>query len=175
MHMLGVVLFNPSFFSKGVSLVETMVCLAILAGLTCMAMPAWQPWVVRSQLDTTRDALINDIQTARVQALQLGTHLKMLRLEGCAWATSDRSDWSCGWQLQRQDTQEVLRVHALQAPLQLWIAQQKELTINARGQLGNVGAGWRLSAALASNDTQFAICLNSANRLRWQTGPACKD
>lgn len=171
--MLGVVVFKLFYYAKGVSLVETMVCLAILAVLTSLALPLWRPWVARSEIEITRDTLINDIQTARVQALQLGTRLQMLRLGGCSWGTTDSSDWSCGWQLQRQDTQEVLRIHAIQTPLLMWMAEKKELTISARGFLGNVGARWHLRTSHASVNTQFVVCLNSANRLRWQTGSAC--
>ena len=173
MQKLGIFVLKSAFPSSGFSLTELMVCLAMLALLTNMAAPVWQPMVARSQLEVTRDALMNDVQTARVQALQLGIALKLARMQGCTWSGSDGNDWSCGWLLQRQDTQEVLRTHAIHAPLQLRMANAKELSIGARGELGYVGTRWNLRSHGAATELQYVVCLNSAGRLRWQTGATC--
>lgn len=173
MQMLGVLGLKSAFPSSGFSLIELMLCLAVLAIVTSMAAPVWQPMVARSQLEVARDALMNDIQTARVQALQMGTALKLARMQGCVWSSSDGNDWSCGWLLQRQDTQEVLRTHAIHAPLQLRMANAKELSIGARGELGSIGTRWNVRSPGTSTDLQYVVCLNSAGRLRWQTGATC--
>lgn len=173
MQKLGV-FFNASVLkARGWTLLELMACLVTLTLVIGMASPAWQVWVARMQLETARDTLMNDVQTARVQALQMGSALKLVRMQGCAWASADSSDWSCGWQLQRKDTQEVLRSHAIDAPLQLRMANAKELTIGVRGELGSVGTRWNLRGLNSSSDWQCVVCLNSAGRLRWQTGAAC--
>lgn len=173
MQMLGIFVFKSAFSSSGFSLIELIVCLAVLAIFTSMAAPVWQPLMTRSQLEVARDELMNDVQTARVQALQIGIALKLVRLHGCAWASAESNDWSCGWRLQRQDTQEVLRTHAIHAPLQLLMANAKELSIGARGELGSVGTRWNLRGHVTSTELQYVVCLNSAGRLRWQTGAAC--
>ena len=150
-----------------------MMCLSLLAIFAGMATPVWWPVVANMHLESARDALMNDVQTARVQALQLGTSLTLSRLSDCAWAKADSADWSCGWQLQRQDTQDVLRTHAIHAPLQLLLVNQKEFVIGARGELGSVGTRWSLSHTNSSNLRQYVVCLNSAGRLRWQSGATC--
>jgi len=173
MQMLGVFIFKPAASSVGHSLVEMMLCLSMLAIFAGMATPVWWPVVANMHLASARDALMNDVQTARVQALQLGTALTLSRLSDCAWAKADSTDWSCGWQLQRQDTQGVLRTHAIHAPLQLLLVNQKEFVIGARGELGSVGARWSLSHPNSSGLRQYVVCLNSAGRLRWQSGATC--
>lgn len=173
MQMLGVFIFKSSLRSKGFSLIELMACLAVLATLASMAAPVWQPLMSRTQLALARDELINEVQTARVQALQLGVALKLIRLNGCAWASADSNDWSCGWQLQRTDTQAVLRTHAIHTPLQLMMANSKEFSIGAHGELGSVGTRWNVRSHNATSDVQYVVCLNSAGRLRWQSGAAC--
>jgi prepilin-type N-terminal cleavage/methylation domain-containing protein len=173
MQKLGVFIFKPAVSSNGYSLVEMMVCLSLLAIFAGMATPVWWPMVANMHLASARDALMNDVQTARVQALQLGTALTLSRLNDCAWAKADSNDWSCGWQLQRQDTQGVLLTHAIHTPLQLLLVNPKEFVIGARGELGSVGTRWSLSHSNASNLRQYVVCLNSAGRLRWQSGATC--
>lgn len=173
MQKLGVFIFKPFASSCGYSLIEMMMCLSLLTIFAGMATPVWWPVVANMHLESARDALMNDVQTARVQALQLGTALTLSRLSDCAWAKADSTDWSCGWQLQRQDTQHVLRTHAIHAPLQLLLVNQKEFVIGARGELGSVGTRWSLSHTNSTNLRQYVVCLNSAGRLRWQSGATC--
>ncbi len=150
-----------------------MLCLSLLVIFAGMATPVWWPMVANTHLALARDALMNDVQAARVQALQLGTALTLSRLNGCAWAKADSTDWSCGLPLQRQNTPAILRTHAIHAPLQLLLVNQKEFVIGARGELGSVGTRWSLSHTNSSNLRQYVVCLNSAGRLRWQSGATC--
>jgi prepilin-type N-terminal cleavage/methylation domain-containing protein len=173
MQKLGVFIFKLVASSSGHSLIEMMMCLSLLAIFAGMATPVWWPMVANTHLELARDALMNDVQTARVQALQLGTPLTLSRLNDCAWAKFDSSDWSCGWQLQRQDTQGILLTHAIHAPLQLLLVNQKEFVISSRGELGRVGARWSLSHANSTSQRQYVVCLSSAGRLRWQSGASC--
>ena len=173
MQKLGVFIFKPAVSSSGHSLIEMMMCLSLLAIFAGMATPVWFPVFANMHLESERDALMNDVQTARVQALQLGTALKLSRLSDCPWVKADSTDWSCGWQLQRQDTQGILLTHTIHAPLQLLLVNQKEFVIGARGELGSVGTRWSLSHTNSSNLRQYVVCLNSAGRLRWQSGATC--
>jgi prepilin-type N-terminal cleavage/methylation domain-containing protein len=159
--------------SKGFTLAELLVCLAVLGVMASFAIPSWQRVQERSRVEATRDQLMNDLQTARVRALQRGEALQLTRLRDCTWSSTADNDWSCGWQLQRQDTQGILRTHAIHAPLQLLLVNQKEFVIGARGELGSVGTRWSLSHTNSSNLRQYVVCLNSAGRLRWQSGATC--
>lgn len=173
MQKLGVFISTSTAPSIGYSLIEMMVCLSLLVIFASIATPVWSPLMANTQLEMTRDELMNEIQTARVQALQLGAALTLSRMNDCAWAKADSSDWSCGWQLQRQDTQRVLRTHAIHTPLQLLLTPQKEFVIGARGELGSVGTRWYLNNLNVYSERQYVVCLNSAGRLRWQSGATC--
>lgn len=173
MQKPGVFIFNHGVWPRGHSLVEVMLCLSLLAVIASVSTPVWWPVASNTHLESARDALMNDVQTARVQALQLGVTLKLSRLSDCAWAKADNSDWSCGWQLQRQDTQGVLRTHAIHAPMQVLLVNQKELFVGARGEIGSVGTRWFFNHPNSNNQRQYVVCLNSAGRLRWQSGATC--
>jgi len=84
---------------NGFTLVELLVCLAVLTLMTAYGIPNWQRLQERSRVEVARDQLINDLQTARVRALQRGEPLQLTRLGDCSWAAAANNDWSCGWQL----------------------------------------------------------------------------
>lgn len=158
---------------QGLSLIELMVCLALLMTFCGLAAPIWQPWLSRMQIEATRDQLMHELQTARVQALQLGSSVKLVRLQGCVWSSQASNDWSCGWQVLRQDTQQMMRSHATQAPIRIQFTGTQEFVIGTNGELGTVGARWNLQALPPSSDVQYVVCLNSAGRLRSKRGTSC--
>jgi Tfp pilus assembly protein FimT len=158
---------------QGLSLIELMVCLALLMTFCGLAAPIWQPWITRLQIEATRDQLMHELQTARIQAMQLGSSLKLVRLQGCGWSSQASNDWSCGWQVLRQDTQQMMRSHATQAPMRIQFTGTQEFVIGTNGELGTVGARWNLQALPLSSDVQYVVCLNSAGRLRSQRGASC--
>jgi Tfp pilus assembly protein FimT len=158
---------------QGLSLIELMVCLALLMTFCGLASPIWQPWITRLQIEATRDQLMHELQTARIQAMQLGSSLKLVRLQGCVWSSQASNDWSCGWQVLRQDTQQMMRSHATQAPIHIQFTGTQEFVIGTNGELGTVGARWNLQALPLSSDVQYVVCLNSAGRLRSKRGVSC--
>lgn len=158
---------------QGLSLIELMVCLALLMTFCGLAAPIWQPWLSRMQIEATRDQLMHELQTARVQALQLGSSVKLVRLQGCVWSSQASNDWSCGWQVLRQDTQQMMRSHATQAPIRIQFTGTQEFVIGTNGELGTVGARWNLQTLPPSSDVQYVVCLNSAGRLRSKRGTSC--
>ncbi len=158
---------------QGLSLIELMVCLALLMTFCGLAAPIWQPWITRWQIEATRDQLMHELQTARVQAMQLGSSLKLVRLQGCVWSSQASNDWSCGWQVLRQDTQQMMRSHATQTSMRIQFTGSQDFVIGTHGELGTLGARWNLQALPLSSDVQYVVCLNSAGRLRSQRGASC--
>lgn len=173
MHSLGVSSFKLKTSVSGFTLLETMVVLALMSLVVHWALPSWSAVTARLHVELSRNALMNDLHTARVQALQLRTALKLVRLQGCTWSTPASNDWSCGWQLVRKDNQNVLRSQALHAPIQIMLANGSELSIGARGDLGNVGARWNVRNASPNPELQYVVCLNNAGRIRSQAGVSC--
>ena len=158
---------------QGFTLVELLVCLGLLGAISSIAIPSWQRLQERSRVEAARDQLMNDLQTARVRALQRGETLQLSRLRDCTWATSADGDWSCGWQLVVKANQSVLQTSQLQTPLQVTFAKSDPLDISQRGDLGSVGDHWVIKSRQATLSIANTLCLNSASRLRWQSGESC--
>jgi prepilin-type N-terminal cleavage/methylation domain-containing protein len=161
--------------SKGFTLVELLVCLAVLGVMAAFAIPSWQRLQERSRVEATRDQLMNDLQTARVRALQRGETLQLARLRDCTWGTSNNNDWSCGWQLVVKANQTVLQASQVQTPLQVTFAKSDPLDISQRGDLGTVGDRWVIKSRQSTLNVANVLCLSSASRLRWQSGDTCSN
>ena len=161
--------------SKGFTLVELLMCLAVLGVMASFAIPSWQRLQERSRVEATRDQLMNDLQTARVRALQRGETLQLTRLRDCTWSTTADNDWSCGWQLVLKADQSVLQTSQVQTPLQVTFAKSTPLDISARGDLGTVGDRWVIKSRQSTMNVTNVLCLSSASRLRWQSGESCSN
>jgi prepilin-type N-terminal cleavage/methylation domain-containing protein len=157
----------------GFSLIELLVCLGLMAGLTSFASPYWAKLQARLQVDTAREQLISDLQSARLLALQQGQTLQVARLGGCTWASSTGSDWSCGWHILTKASGQVLRTSAQQRAVVITYSKADPIDITPLGDLGQIGDRWSIKALPASLNLSEVVCLNSASRIRWQMGETC--
>ncbi len=174
MQSLG--FFTPSTSSpQGFTLIEMLVCLGVLGVIASWAVPSWQRLQERARVEAARDQLINDLQTARVRAVQRGETLQLARLRDCTWTTSANNDWSCGWQLLVKADQTVLITSQQHTPLQVIFAKTDPLDINQRGDLGTVGERWVIKSKQSSLNIAYVLCISSASRLRWQSGESCSS
>jgi prepilin-type N-terminal cleavage/methylation domain-containing protein len=174
MQSLG--FFTPSQPpTHGFTLVEMLVCLGVIGVIASFAIPSWQRIQERARVEAARDQLMNDLQTARVRALQRGETLQLIRLRDCTWVTSANNDWSCGWQLVVKVDQTVLLSSPLHTTLQVTFAKSDSLDVSQRGDLGTVGDRWVIKSKQSSLNIANVLCLSSASRLRWQSGESCSN
>jgi len=166
---------SPGITAAGFTLVELLVALSVLGATASFAIPSWQRLQERSRVEAARDQLMNDLQTARVRAVQRGEPLQLTRVSDCTWGTSANSDWSCGWQLVIKASQTVLQISPLQTPLQVTFAKTDPLDISQRGDLGTVGDRWVIQSRQSSLKVANVLCLSSASRVRWQSGESCSN
>jgi prepilin-type N-terminal cleavage/methylation domain-containing protein len=172
MQTLGFSVFKASN-SQGFTLVELLVCLCLLGVLAALAAPNWMRFQERARVEAARDQLMNDLQNARLRALQLGQALELSRLSDCSWATSANTDWSCGWQLTTKADKQVVFTTPLHNNLGLTFAKTDPLDISLRGDLGTVGDRWVIKSKQAALNIAITVCINSASRIRWVSGEAC--
>ncbi|WP_086120288.1 GspH/FimT family pseudopilin [Hydrogenophaga sp. IBVHS2] len=87
--------FSPA--SRGLSLIETMVAVAILGGLLAMAAPSFARIGERYRVSGVQQDLENSLHAARVEAINRNRAVTVRRIAGCPEAT-DPGDWRCGWE-----------------------------------------------------------------------------
>jgi len=160
-------------FAAGFSGIELLVCLALLAGLTTMAMPVWTHWRERHHAEAARDLLLMALQLARQQAIALGQALQLQSLAGCGWRSPQANDWSCGWQLIQPSDGTVWQQTAVAQPLSIHFTKNTALEISARGDLGQVGDRWTIQSTLPQVLVPQSVCLSNGGRLRWVAQASC--
>ncbi len=161
--------------TRGFTLIELLVCLALLGVMASFAIPSWQRLQERHRIEATRDQLMNDLQTARVRALQRGETLQLVRQHDCTWGTASDTDWSCGWQLIVKSDQTVLHISQVQTPLNVAFTKSSPFEITPRGDLGTIGDRWVIKSKQSTPNIANVLCVNSASRLRWQSGESCSN
>jgi len=167
----------PKLAFHGFTLVELLVCLSVSAILVGFALPSIWRWQERARIDSVRQQLFNDLQLARVRALQWGQRLQISRLTACAKSATSASDWSCGWQISTASgssgISQVISTTSLDASVQITFAKSTDFFISAQGDLGTIGDRWTFLSRAAGANFSRSLCVNSAGRMRWVEAATC--
>ncbi|UVT00918.1 pilus assembly FimT family protein [Burkholderia glumae] len=91
--------------AAGVTLVESMVAIALVALVATYAMPSFVAWRQRDRVDARATAMLAALAAARVEAVSRGVRVVLCRGDGSAGqpclAAQHRCDgegaWSCAW------------------------------------------------------------------------------
>ena len=86
-----------SGLTRGFSIVELMVTVAIAAILLGLGAPSMVNAIRSAQINAIRDELVGAVQFARVEALRRASPIVLLRKSSCDVALSGTADWSCGF------------------------------------------------------------------------------
>ncbi|MCC7546497.1 MAG: GspH/FimT family pseudopilin [Burkholderiales bacterium] len=84
---------------RGVTLIELMIALVIVAMLILVAMPSFSAWMANAQIRNAAEAILNGMQFARTQAIQFNTAVQFELTGETIWTVSRVSD---GEELQRR-------------------------------------------------------------------------
>ena len=167
----------PKSNLHGFTLVELMVCLSVSAILVGFALPSVWRWQERARIDSVRQQLFNDLQLARVRALQWEQRLQISRLTACTKSSASATDWSCGWQISTaagsSGISQVISTTSLDASVQVTFAKSTDFFISAQGDLGTIGDRWTVLSRNAGANFSRSLCINSAGRMRWVEAATC--
>lgn len=161
---------------RGVTLMETMIVLALVAVLLALGLPGFRDFVSRSRLDSAAQDLMTSLQYARSEATRRGGQVT-LRLDG----TAGSKDWGSGWTM-FVDTdrdgvldvneEELRRGMALTAPLTLIgsSAFGTVIAFDRDGRLTSAGGHLVLcdggSLTEGNRSRSRAVLVNGAGRVR---------
>ena len=137
---------------SGLTLVEMMVAVALLAVVVAVAVPNLSDFFINNRLSAATNELVAALNSARSEAMRRGAVVAVRRCAsvdattGCSRASSAADDWGSGWYLfvdvnrnrsfEPNGGDEVLRGgHALSAPLTL---HQNTLTFGSAAENGSV-------------------------------------
>ena len=89
---------------SGVTLIESMIVVVLLALCATVATPTFVAWRVRDQIDARAGALLGTLAYARGEAIRRQTRIIVCRIDaqrnclaaGAACPASGLRDWSCG-------------------------------------------------------------------------------
>lgn len=99
---------------RGITLIEMMMVVAVLAVLLALAAPNMYELVIQNRLDTATNNFVTALSLARSEAIRRGEPVTVRR------AGQVSQDWTAGWTISVERTGEVIREGPpLSAPLTL--------------------------------------------------------
>ena len=112
----------------GFSLVETLICIAILGILASLAAAPFRSALNHHRIAGVRTELLAAMQWARWEALRRNTTVTLLRRTDCTTPLLANDDWHCGWHLvagahssgtSAADNAEILQTFSIPSTLRL--------------------------------------------------------
>jgi type IV fimbrial biogenesis protein FimT len=75
----------PRFQQSGVTLIELIVALSILAILASLAVPSFQGMIMNRHISSTAESILNGLQIARAEAVRRNTQVQFVLGGGSDW------------------------------------------------------------------------------------------
>lgn len=167
---------TPAPAPHGFGLMEALCVLALTAIGAAWGISSWQMGMQKAKVQSAREGFIHSLQWARIQAIQQGVDLRMVRATDCPGISSLASDWRCGWRVLTLDDKTLAQQSLPQGVAMKHNLGTDKLSINRRGEPGTVGDSFVFRP---QNDlrSQVAntVCISAAGRVRWQSGDKCSN
>lgn len=105
---------------QGISLIEVMVTLSIVAILAVIATPSFTGVIQKARLQTEANSLVSDLQFARAEAIKRGQPVSLCpSSNGTTCNTVNPNAWEQGWIVFNDDNGSGLLDSASDAPLRV--------------------------------------------------------
>jgi type IV fimbrial biogenesis protein FimT len=82
---------------RGLTLVELMAVIAVVAVLSSMALPGFAGAIERYRVRRASEDMIATLYAARSEAIRRGGRVTIAKMNPPGCATTQNKDWSCGW------------------------------------------------------------------------------
>jgi prepilin-type N-terminal cleavage/methylation domain-containing protein len=161
---------------KGFGLAEVLCVLALTAIGAAWGMSSWQLGMQKAKVQAAREGFVHSLQWARIQAIQQGVDVRMVRTTDCPGISSQASDWRCGWRVLTLDDKTLAQQSLPEGVAMKHNQGTDKLSINRRGEPGTVGDSFvfrpqnDLRSSVAST-----VCISAAGRVRWLSGDKCSN
>jgi Tfp pilus assembly protein FimT len=165
---------TPAPTATGFGLAEALCVLALTAIGAAWGLSSWQVGVQKAKVQAAREGFVHGLQWARIQAIQQGVDLQLVRATDCTGLSALASDWRCGWQvLPVAGDLKPLRTHALSGDVLVLIyPANNQLPINGHGE--TVAGGLRVTVQAKHLKTMVrSICINNTGRMRVVAAEVC--
>ncbi len=163
---------------RGVTLVELVMAVGLVAVLAVFALPSFADISRRHRVEVLKDHFIASIHLARAEAMRLGQPVVLRRVEPCPEAAA-RGDWPCGWQVfadangnHRLDEEETLLEEAPMPPHTLLrkagAVNPSAVAFDRHGQVTQAGTRIEIHPAGQGYSAVdgVLICLPAGSRVR---------
>ena len=167
---------TPASAPHGFGLIEAVCVLALTAMGAAWGISSWQMGMQKAKVQSAREGFIHSLQWARIQAIQQGVDLRMVRATPCAGVSAQASDWRCGWRVITLDDKTLAQQSLPEGVTMLHNLGTDKLSINRRGEPSTVGDSFVFRP---QNDLRSSVantvCISAAGRVRWQAGDKCSN
>jgi len=161
----------------GITLIELLVAIAVLAVLSSLAIPSFASITRQYRVNAVTEEFLASVQLARVDAMRLGQNIVLRRETGCATPLTTTADWRCGWRVfadlngnsQREASEAELQVVTLPPGVDLLArgaGSPQYLTINRYGQVNVRGQRFAVFPTGMTDEDGQLICFSTGTRLR---------
>jgi len=174
----------------GLTLVEMMVVLGIVAVLAALAAPSFKPLIDRWRVRHVSEAMISSLYLARSEAIKRGGHVVLERnplVADCSYANRDGAKfWSCGWVIYfdadgnhlLDDGQKIQSISALKNINVSASFNDEQIVFDQWGQPASLGMGGMSFAIYPEPDgntspAALKLCLTSGGRIKSVAGNKC--
>jgi len=170
----------PTSSSQGVTVIETLVALAILSILLALAAPQWRYLQDKWQISQIAQYMRSSLLFARSEAIRQGGHIGIQKHDNSSSCRSapTRQQWSCGWFVfsdpngdgaWQADEPKLQEIQLDGQVTVLHSARTRSIKVDRFGMTGGLNA--RSFVFFAANSPKTAsttqtLCMSSGGRIR---------